>query len=50
VDAFKKRTEVTHKVQTMEEVQKELLNLLDEVGTKYIDIEAKEVINKKNNG
>ena len=49
VDAFKKRTEVTHKVQTMEEVQKELLNLLDEVGTKYIDIEAKEVINKKNN-
>ena len=46
VDAFKKRTEVTHKVQTMEEVQKELLELLDEVETKYIDVEAKELLDK----
>ena len=49
VDAFKKRTEVTHKIQTMEEVQRELLNLLDEVETKYIDVEAKEVIKQKKN-
>jgi hypothetical protein len=49
VDAFKKRTEVTHKVQTMEEVELELLSLLDEVETKYIDVEAKEVIDKEQN-
>jgi hypothetical protein len=44
VDAFKKRTETTIKVQSMEEVQRELLDLLNEVETKYIDVEAKEVI------
>ena len=49
VDAFKKRSEVTVKVQTMEEVQRELLDLLDEVGTKYIDVEAKEVVKQKKN-
>lgn len=49
VDAFKKRTEVTHKVQTMEEVETELLSLLDEVETKYIDVEAKEVVEKEKN-
>jgi hypothetical protein len=49
VDAFKKRSEVTVKVQTMEEVQKELLDLLNEVETKYIDVEAKEVIKTKKN-
>ena len=47
VDAFKKRTEITHKIQTMEEVETELLDLLDEVESKYIDVEAKEVINKE---
>jgi hypothetical protein len=49
VDAFKKRTETTIKVQTMEEVQKELLDLLNEVETKYIDVEAKEVIKQEKN-
>jgi len=49
VDAFKKRTEVTHKIQTMEEVETELLELLDEVESKYIDVEAKEIINKEQN-
>ena len=49
VDAFKKRTETTVKVQTMEEVQKELLELLDSVEDKYIDVEAKEVVKKQNN-
>ena len=50
VDAFKKRSEVTVKVQTMEEVQRELLELLDEVETKYIDVEAKEVVKLAKNG
>jgi hypothetical protein len=49
VDAFKKRSEVTVKVQTMEEVQRELLELLDEVETKYIDVEAKEVVKQAKN-
>jgi hypothetical protein len=48
VDAFKKRTEVTHKVQTMEEVENELLELLDEVENKYIDVEAREIIEQEN--
>jgi len=47
VDAFKKRSEVTVRVQSMEEVEAELLTLLDDVETKYIDVEAKEVINKE---
>jgi hypothetical protein len=33
----------------MEEVETELLELLDEVESKYIDVEAKEVINKEQN-
>ena len=48
VDAFKKRTEVTHKVQTMEEVETELLELLDEVENKYIDVEAREIVDQEN--
>lgn len=49
VDAFKKRTEMTVKVQTMEEVETELMNLLDQVEDKYIDVEAKEVIDEVEN-
>jgi hypothetical protein len=49
VDAFKKRTETTIKIQTMEEVETELLSLLDEVESKYIDVEAKEVVKKEQN-
>jgi hypothetical protein len=49
VDAFKKRTEITHKIQSMEEVEAELLTLLDDVETKYIDVEAKEVVEKEKN-
>ena len=30
VDAFKKKTEVTHKMETMEEVEKELLTMLND--------------------
>jgi ribosomal protein L7/L12 len=44
VDAFKKRTEVTHKIQTLEEVEKELLETLDVLEHKAIDVEAREVV------
>ncbi len=37
VDAFKKRSEVTHKVQPIEEVEKELLSILDGVEYKVLD-------------
>lgn len=44
VDAFKKRSEVTHKILTAEEVEKELLETLQSLETKVIDVEAREVI------
>jgi len=44
VDAFKKRTEVTHKVQTLEEVEKELLETLGILEDKAIDVEAREIV------
>lgn len=36
VDAFKKKTEVTHKLETMEEVEKELLAMLGELKQKAL--------------
>lgn len=36
VDAFKKKTEITHKHETMEEVEKELLNMLSELKQKAL--------------
>jgi hypothetical protein len=50
VDAFKKRTEMTVKHQTMEEVEKELFELINSVENKVIDVEAREIVNKENNG
>ena len=44
VDAFKKRTEITHKVQTIEEVEKELLDTLGALENRVIDVEAREVV------
>jgi hypothetical protein len=44
VDAFKKRTEVTHKIQTIEEVEKELLETLGALENRAIDVEAREVV------
>jgi len=41
VDAFKKRTEVTHKHQTIEEVESELLETLSKLKTRVIDVDAK---------
>lgn len=43
VDAFKKRTETTHIIKPIEEVEKELLNVLE--GIEYRVIEEKEVVN-----
>ena len=44
VDAFKKRSEMTVKVQTIEEVEKELLLTLDSLESKVIDVEAREIV------
>lgn len=43
VDAFKKKTEVTHKVESMEEVEKELLTMLNDFKAKGL-IKKPEVI------
>jgi len=47
VDAFKKRSEITMKVQSIEEVEKELLTTLSSLKSKAIDVEAKDVTPKK---
>jgi hypothetical protein len=44
VDAFKKRSEVTHKILSIEEVEKELLDTLTKLEDKAIDVEAREVV------
>jgi hypothetical protein len=41
VDAFKKRSEVTHKHMTIEEVEAELLETLETLEDKVIDVEAR---------
>jgi len=46
VDAFKKRSEVTVKVQSIEEVEKELLNTLSSLKNKAIDVDFKEIKSK----
>ena len=43
VDAFKKRSEMTVKVQPIEEVEKELLETLSSIEAKVIDVEAREM-------
>ena len=47
VDAFKKRSEVTVKVQSIEEVEKELFETLSSLKNKAIDVVAKEITSKK---
>ena len=47
VDAFKKRTEITHKILTIEEVENELLATLGKLENKVIDVEAREVVRKE---
>jgi len=47
VDAFKKRSEITHKVQTIEEVEKELLETLGALENRAIDVEAREVVRQE---
>lgn len=43
VDAFKKRSEITHKVQTLEEVEKELLETLNTLESQVLDVEVREI-------
>lgn len=43
VDAFKKRTEVTHKQQTLEEVESELLEKLAKLEKRTIDVQVIEI-------
>ena len=43
VDAFKKRTEVTHKQQSLEEVEQELLEKLAKLEKRTIDVQAVEI-------
>ena len=48
VDAFKKRTEVTHKILSKEEVEAELLATLDKIQSRIIDGEARDITNEVN--
>lgn len=48
VDAFKKRSEVTHKHMTIEEVEAELLQTLNVIEGQVIDVEARMVVKKDN--
>jgi hypothetical protein len=41
VDAFKKRSEVTHKQASLEEVEKELLETLDKLEKRTIDVQTR---------
>ncbi len=43
VDAFKKRSEVTHKVQSLEEVEKELIETLNMLEDQVVDVEIREI-------
>jgi hypothetical protein len=49
VDAFKKRSEVTHKHMSIEEVENELLNTLNIIEGQVIDVEARAVVNQVKN-
>jgi hypothetical protein len=49
VDAFKKRSEVTHRILSAEEVEKELLETLQSLEDKVIDVEAREVLKHESN-
>ena len=44
VDAFNKRSEMTVKVMPIEEVERELLATLENIESRYIDVEAREVV------
>ena len=49
VDAFKKRTEVTHKHMSIEEVENELLQTLSVIEGQVIDVEARAIVNQAKN-
>jgi hypothetical protein len=43
VDAFKKRTEMTVKVMPIEEVEKELLETLNVLETRFVEVKSEEI-------
>jgi hypothetical protein len=43
VDAFKKRSEVTHKIQSIEEVERELLDTLNTLEDQVVDVDMREI-------
>lgn len=43
VDAFKRRSEVTHKIESIEEVEKELLKTIQNIKSQVIDVEFEEI-------
>jgi hypothetical protein len=45
VDAFKKRSEITHKQQSMEEVEKELLDTLERLEKRTINVQSRVIPN-----
>lgn len=47
VDAFKRRSEVTHKHLSIEEVEKELLQTLESLEDKVIDVEARMIVSQE---
>ena len=47
VDAFKRRSEVTHKHMSMEEVESELLVTLQNLETKVIDVQARDITDEQ---
>lgn len=49
VDAFKKRSEVTMKIQSIEEVEKELLETLSSLEKRVIDVEFTESLPRREN-
>jgi hypothetical protein len=48
VDAFKKRSEVTMKQQSVEEIEKELLEILEKLEKRTIDVQARVISNETN--
>jgi hypothetical protein len=47
VDAFKKKTEITHVTKTIEEVEESLLKTLESLESKIIDVDYEEIIDDR---
>jgi hypothetical protein len=47
VDAFKKKTEITHITKTIEEVEQSLLKTLESIESKIVDVDFEEIIDDR---